>query len=73
MREAMWFVLGLLWGGAAVCAMGYIRRSVTTSRPDVEKLGRDGGNPQKEWVQTRNFLYYDGTEMPVVKEDLNEQ
>lgn len=26
----------------------------------------------QNWQQTRNFLYYDGTEMPLKKEDLYE-
>ena len=25
--------------------------------------------PARAWLETRNFLYYDGTEMPQVKED----
>ncbi len=27
---------------------------------------------EQDWQQTRNFLYYDGTEMPLKKEDLYE-
>jgi len=27
---------------------------------------------QKSWDLTRNFLYYDGTVMPEIKEDVNE-
>lgn len=38
----------------------------------VEKAAKGTTAPSKEWVQTRNFLYYDGTVMPVVKEDLHE-
>ena len=63
----MWFLLGVLCGVA-----------VGTCLPKGEHVtdGKqaDGAvrTPSKEWDETRNFLYYDGTEMPVVKEDINE-
>ena len=66
MSEAMWFWLGVLCGGV-LCSLP------VGKRPPVPKTARGGKSSRKEWAQTRNFLYYDGTEMPVVKEDLNEQ
>lgn len=62
MSEPMRFVLG------AVRRMLLRRKRFA----DVEKSQKRATVPSKEWVQTRNFLYYDGTEMPVVKEDLHE-
>ena len=38
----------------------------------VEKPTAPAKPPRKEWAQTRNFLYYDGTVMPPVKEEINE-
>lgn len=34
--------------------------------------GRCEARTEQDWQQTRNFLYYDGTEMPLKKEDLYE-
>ena len=66
----MWFVLGLLCGmaaGVALCPVwGY-------GLPPEEQEHQEWGKPHNEWLETRNFLYYDGTEMPVVKEEPNEQ
>ena len=68
MSVVMWFVLGLLCGVAvAWCVLDRKRLS------DVEKSEVTPQKPPKSWVETRNFLYYDGTEMPVVKEEKNEQ
>lgn len=64
MSEAMWFWLGVLCGGALLCLPKGNRR------PMAKSVSRN--NTRKEWGQTRNFLYYDGTPMPIVKEDLNE-
>ena len=69
MNMAMWFLLGALCG-AAVCAAVW-RRAERVA--DVEKSPRPVETDGTEWVQTRNFLYYDGTEMPVMKENVNEQ
>ena len=33
---------------------------------------RQESQPIQSWQQTRNFLYYDGTEMPLKKEDIYE-
>jgi len=38
-------------------------------RKGVEKpCCRKGRSPSQAWLETRNFLYYDGREMPEVKE-----
>lgn len=65
--SGMWFVLGVLCGCAAgVCLPK--RKHVAAARS-----GETARKPTKAWGETRNFLYYDGTEMPVVKEEINEQ
>ena len=61
----MWFVLGVLCGVAVGCCRPRRKPPLGKTETMVQK-------PSKEWGETRNFLYYDGTEMPVVKEDLNE-
>ena len=68
MSESMWFFLGVLCGG--VTAFLCLPREKHTG--DAEQSGGTVGTPPKEWVETRNFLYYDGTVMPEIKEDLNE-
>ena len=70
MSEAMWFVLGVLCGAAA-CGAVFVCLPKEKRLPKPTAHSR--GNAPKEWAETRNFLYYDGTVMPVVKEDLNEQ
>ena len=71
MRE-MWFVLGLLLGGAigGAAALCLPKRK---RPPHAAPAARRPQSTRKEWVETRNFLYYDGTMMPEIKEDLNEQ
>lgn len=64
----MWFLLGVLCGVAVGLCLPREKR-----RADVEKSEPPAQKPTKEWVETRNFLYYDGTEMPVIKERNNEQ
>lgn len=61
----VWFFCGLLCGavGAAVC---WLWKRQPPPEPQTDKERAD---TRKEWVQTRNFLYYDGTEMPVIKEE----
>lgn len=61
---AVWFLLGLLCGGG-VCL--WLKKG--QHRADVEKSEPKPGDLTKEWGKTRNFLYYDGTEMPVIKEE----
>lgn len=67
MSAVLWFMFGVLCGGV----VGFLvpRKPHST---DVEKSGGTVCTPSKEWVETRNFLYYDGTVMPEIKEDLNE-
>ena len=64
----MWFVLGALCGGVTC----YCLRN-RKSRRVTDRVERTVHKPSKEWVETRNFLYYDGTVMPEIKEDLHEQ
>lgn len=65
--SGMWFALGVLCG--VVVSFVVARRGGTT---DGEKSGKTMHTPTKAWGETRNFLYYDGTVMPEIKEDLNE-
>ena len=65
---AMWFALGVLCGGVMSLCLRKEKR-----RADVEKSeDTASAHPRKVWAETRNFLYYDGTVMPEIKEDLNE-
>ena len=66
--SGMWFALGVLCGVAVSFVVA--RRGGTA---DGEQLGKTARTPTKTWGETRNFLYYDGTVMPEIKEDLNEQ
>lgn len=38
----------------------------------LSALDRQEMQTAQNWQQTRNFLYYDGTEMPLKKEDIYE-
>lgn len=61
----VWFLFGLVCGVAVGMAVRPTRkREVTATQANKEPT-----SAHKEWVQTRNFLYYDGTEMPVIKEE----
>lgn len=57
------FFVGLLCGGGAVTAAWLL----------VRRRGRTGlryrRQQRAEWQKNRNFLYYDGTVMPPVKEE----
>ena len=63
---AVWFLFGLLCGAAAGVAVCLLSRRQTTA---VVRADKGSANTHKAWVQTRNFLYYDGTQMPVIKEE----
>ena len=58
-----------LWGFLCGCVPGIVlcllrrRRTATALRPGICRRKHTA-----EWQKTRNFLYYDGTDMPVVKE-----
>ena len=65
--NGMWFLLGVLCGVAVGACLPKSKYAA-----DVKPMDGTVRTPSKEWDETRNFLYYDGTEMPVVKEDINE-
>ena len=67
----MWFALGVLCG-VLVCVVVLLCLPKEKCRPHANTV-RGNKTPHTEWGETHNFLYYDGTEMPVVKEDLHEQ
>lgn len=69
MSEDMWFLIGM------TCGVG-VTVWLTRKKPtggEGKAVDTSVSHRSKEWVQTRNFLYYDGTMMPEIKEDLNEQ
>ena len=68
MNESMWFVLGLLCGAVLGLCLRKKKRRAGVKMPKTARR-----MPSQEWVETRNFLYYDGTQMPVIKENENEQ
>ena len=65
--SVLWFALGVLCGMAVSFAVG--RKGVTAKEETAGQMKR---TPTKAWGETRNFLYYDGTVMPEIKEDLHE-
>ena len=67
----MWFVLGVLCGIAAGVAVFLCLPKEKRSLPPAS-VRYGGKHVRQEWAETRNFLYYDGTEMPEVKEKMNE-
>ena len=70
MNEAMWFVLGVLCGATMAFLWCKRKRRHSVQTPTAVRREREKAT---DWVATRNFLYYDGTEMPVIKENGNEQ
>ncbi|MBR5524777.1 MAG: hypothetical protein IKU51_05895 [Clostridia bacterium] len=71
------FILGMLCGALV---MGVVAAGVITWLPLPETADSPllavPPEPGRPWQETRNFLYYDGTEMPPikdVKENENEQ
>ena len=69
----MLFFLGWLCGVGTAVAWRYIRRRKPRPRRQmhgVEKPDCRRGTPlRREWAETRNFLYYDGSNMPEIKEE----
>ena len=70
MNEVMWFVLGVLCGAAMAFVWRKRKRRHGVATPKMVRRERE---TVTGWVATRNFLYYDGTQMPVIKENENEQ
>ena len=68
MSEPMWFILGVLCGAVLGLCLRKKKSRGGVSAPQTARR-----EPLQNWVETRNFLYYDGTEMPVIKENGNEQ
>ena len=65
--NGMWFLLGAVCGVAMGACLWKRKRTAGGEASD-----RTVRTPTKSWGETRNFLYYDGTVMPEIKEDLNE-
>ncbi len=66
------FWIGWLCGIGAAWLHGWLwRRLWVKKQPAAPPAQRGGERPcsptELHWAQTRNFLYYDGTEMPEVK------
>ena len=67
----MEFFIGVLTGiGLWLVAWGIWQEFAPVS--GVEKPDKAPTADRKAWSQTKNFLYYDGTVMPEVKEDVHE-
>ncbi len=67
------FILGVLCGVVAAVTVRCLLLE-WLPMPGVEKPETTGLPPRrKPWTQTHNFLYYDGTVMPEIKEDDHEQ
>ena len=66
------FWIGLLLGiGLSLAVRGMMAEYAPSSgveKPEEPCCPSD----RKTWAQTRNFLYYDGTVMPEIKEDAHE-
>ena len=69
----MAFVIGVLCGVVAAIVVWCVWMEILPNY-GVEKPTEKPTTPQhKHWTQTHNFLYYDGTVMPEIKEDNHEQ
>ena len=67
----MGFLIGLLLGiGLVLAAWSVSQRQ--REMAGVEKPDKAMPSRRKDWSQTKNFLYYDGTVMPEIKEDAHE-
>lgn len=63
-----------------ICGVALLMLLTVLCDDGEDRLYDDGATPMvrheaqtvQDWQQTRNFLYYDGTEMPLKKEDLYE-
>ena len=69
----MEYIIGFVCGvGACLAVRAILLEWMPAPKHEVPKKNTSQAQP-KEWAQTRNFLYYDGTEMPLIKEEINEQ
>lgn len=68
----MEFVVGLLLGVGLTLSL----RGILLERTPLSGVEKPEEFPQPArrtaWAQTKNFLYYDGTMMPEIKEDAHE-
>lgn len=65
------FFIGVALGvGLTVAAWGVWQEHACAT--GVEKPDKAALTERKTWSQTKNFLYYDGTVMPEIKEDAHE-
>lgn len=66
------FFIGLLCGAVLCLTVRAVWLEwMPQPRPTATKPA-GAGPDRKAWNLTRNFLYYDGTVMPPIKEDVNE-
>lgn len=69
----MEYIIGFVCGvGACLALRAILLEWMPEPREEPAKRSTPQA-PPKEWAQTRNFLYYDGTVMPLIKEESNEQ
>lgn len=64
-------LIGFVCGLAAMLPWLFIvrRQGKKHMPPCVNAVRRAARVKEDNWEQTRNFLYYDGTEMPINKEE----
>lgn len=67
----MYFILGVL-GGVALSVRSLLLEWLPKLGVEKPETTSSPFRP-KQWTQTHNFLYYDGTVMPEIKEDKHEQ
>lgn len=63
-------LIGFVCGIAVMLPLTFVcRRRKKTIPPIIPRAKAVFGQEKDNWEQTRNFLYYDGTEMPINKEE----
>lgn len=70
-RSIQVFIIGLL-SGVVLCLTIRALLLEWLPRPQAAAPATAASTQSKGWGLTHNFLYYDGTVMPEIKEDMNE-
>ena len=62
-------LVGFICGIAVMLPFLFVHRRQTRTPPKPPRRRLPVRQDEKHWENTRNFLYYDGTEMPINKEE----